>query len=149
MSKFDEPKRPKGLSDSKEDSEDLQHFLSALASHLKFEKVRLPREITKIIQLPTFVSGEQIDFVHLDAGALHPPHVHVESSARLYVISGEGQIILGSETLDYSSGKVFQVPKGTPHGFRVGTETIILSVQDRPIKTDAGIDFQYEEENGS
>jgi quercetin dioxygenase-like cupin family protein len=107
--------------------------------------MELEREKLDICQFPPFDNGTQIDFAIFEANTLHPPHVHEEGSAILYVIDGEGKIILGDKETDYLPGNIFNVPKGTRHGFSAKKETVLLSIQDKPILFKDKLDLMYDD----
>ncbi len=58
-------------------------------------------------------------------------HKHQFHSEHVYVISGEGEMILGNEKRKIKSGDIIFIPKETPHALKVtSTEPVkILSVQ--------------------
>jgi quercetin dioxygenase-like cupin family protein len=121
----------------------VEKLFDLLKEKLHHEQVLLEHESLDIFQFPIFADGQQIDFAFLEKNTSHPPHIHEEGSANLYVITGEGSIILGKEKCDYKPANYFFVPKGTAHGFEVREDTILLSIQDKPILHDGKLDFKY------
>jgi len=126
----------------------MDKLLQQLKNKLTHKHTELEKERLDVFQFPIFQTGEQIDFALLEAGTNHPPHVHEEGSARLYIICGKGKIILENKTTSYEEGQVYSVPKGTTHGFEVEESTVLLSVQDKPILHDGKLDFRYDERSG-
>lgn len=58
-------------------------------------------------------------------------HFHKEHSETIYVLEGEGQMLLGEKTFQIKSGNYIFIPKNTPHKVEV-TSNIplkVLSVQ--------------------
>ena len=58
-------------------------------------------------------------------------HFHKEHSETIYVLEGEGQMLLGEKTIQIKSGDFIFIPKNTPHKVAV-TSNIplkVLSVQ--------------------
>ncbi len=58
-------------------------------------------------------------------------HIHQFHSEQIYVISGEGDMLIGDKTVHIKSGDIIFIPKNTPHAVKV-TSAIplkILSVQ--------------------
>lgn len=58
-------------------------------------------------------------------GSGPPPHTHEQDEA-FYVAHGAVTFLVGSETLTAAAGDYVYVPRGTPHGFRVDSETARL-----------------------
>ena len=52
-----------------------------------------------------------------------PPHVHERLYEIFYVLEGEITFQIGTELFTAGAGTVVWIPPGTPHGFRVKTET--------------------------
>ena len=74
------------------------------------------------------------DLVELKGGEAYPPHYHRKSQATLYVIIGEGSIILNGKKYKYKRGNKFQIRRGMKHGFKARTDTLFLSTQVPPIR---------------
>ena len=60
--------------------------------------------------------------------------MHHKSDAKIYIVIGDGKIILNGVSTDYRPGNNYNVPRGTSHGFRPDTRTLFLSVQNPQIK---------------
>ena len=52
-----------------------------------------------------------------------PPHVHERLYEIFYILEGEITFQIGSELVTAGAGTAVWLPPGTPHGFRVETET--------------------------
>ena len=52
-----------------------------------------------------------------------PPHVHERLYEIFYILEGEITFQLGTELVTAGTGAAVWIPPGTPHGFRVKTET--------------------------
>jgi quercetin dioxygenase-like cupin family protein len=123
----------------------MKELLKILKQKLAHKHMDLKEESLDVFQFPIFQDGQQVDFALLEKNTSHPPHIHDEGSAHLYVITGSGSIILNKEKMKYEEGQTFVVPKGTAHGFEVTEDTVLLSIQDKPILHDGKLDFRYSE----
>ena len=58
-------------------------------------------------------------------------HLHANHSEQVYVISGEGDMLLGDKTIHIKPGDIIFIPKGTAHAVKVTSKEPlkILSVQ--------------------
>jgi len=72
----------------------------------------------KGVQIKSF-SGEhiQMTFILLDSGFVSR-HSHSEEQIG-YVLSGEVEIVIGKEKMEYARGDGYYIPAETPHSFRV------------------------------
>lgn len=52
-----------------------------------------------------------------------PPHIHERSHEAFYIIEGEIEFQVGTELITAGAGAAIWIPPGTPHGFRVKSET--------------------------
>ncbi|MBN9231538.1 MAG: hypothetical protein BGO90_01170 [Legionella sp. 40-6] len=85
-------------------------------------------------EIPSSKSIEEIvELVKLQAHTHYQPHYHELSSAILYMILGEGTLILGDEHCLYQPGLRFLIPAKMPHGFITQSTTLFLSIQSPPI----------------
>ena len=73
-----------------------------------------------------------VEFVRLETGS-YRPHIHDTIDAHLTILAGSGQILLDGNSFPFRTGSTFEVPRGASHGFIVETNTVLLSVQDKPI----------------
>lgn len=90
---------------------------------------------------------EIVELVELEENACYRPHFHARSSAVIYMVLGEGELILGENSMAYHAGLRFNIPAKMPHGFVTRTKTLFLSIQSPPIrdvKTNT-IDLHYVE----
>lgn len=81
-------------------------------------------------------STERIDLfvLHPDSNeGYYPPHIHKKVHNLLYILQGEGIIILDGVDKTYHLGMKFIVEKGMTHGFRPKKRTLILSFETPPI----------------
>lgn len=92
---------------------------------------------------------EIVELVKLQANARYRPHYHHHSCAAIYMILGEGELILANEKIPYQSGMRIDIPKNTPHGFLTTTETLFLSIQTPPIRNrqTGSVDLHYVEDD--
>ncbi|MEZ4722803.1 MAG: cupin domain-containing protein, partial [Flavobacteriales bacterium] len=60
-----------------------------------------------------------------------PPHFHKEHTEVVYVIQGNGTLVLGDQTKFIKEGDYIFIPKGTPHSVKVSGDKPmkVLSVQ--------------------
>lgn len=98
---------------------------------LKVNTLRYDNETLDFYELGLF-KNSSYDLVHLKE-IYYVPHIHKKSSAKFYIIFGSGIIIIKGKEIKYKAGNIFNIPKGTPHGFKVKEETLFLSVQTPPI----------------
>ncbi len=61
------------------------------------------------------------------AATFGEPHVHDDQEA-LYVLSGEGELLLGDKIVSLTPGTAVFVPPGTPHGGRRVAEAPVAVV---------------------
>ena len=107
-------------------------------------KVKTDIESLDLYRLGVF-NASMFELVELQAGQFYPPHIHKKSRAALYFVLGEGKIILDGREHNYRPGAMYNVGKGISHGFKVRTQTLILSIQTPPIidqRTDK-VDIKY------
>ena len=99
-------------------------------------KVKTDIESLDLYRLGVF-NASMFELVELQAGQFYPPHIHKKL--------GEGKIILDGREHNYRPGAMYNVGKGISHGFKVRTQTLILSIQTPPIidqRTDK-VDIKY------
>jgi mannose-6-phosphate isomerase-like protein (cupin superfamily) len=84
-----------------------------------------------------FFDGNFVDLSELTADTYYAPHIHREATAKVRVLVGTGSILLDGVAHEYRAGDCFDVPAGVAHGFRVRTQTVLVSVQDRAIYNEA------------
>lgn len=89
--------------------------------------------IMDVYRLGIFDS-DSFNLVEMQAGQQYPVHIHHNSDARLFMVIGEGIIILGGKEIEYKPGDSYDVKKGISHGFKPRTRTLFLSIQNPPIK---------------
>ncbi|MEK6825509.1 MAG: cupin domain-containing protein [Nanoarchaeota archaeon] len=107
-------------------------------------EVKTVKEKIGLYRLGIF-DNMMFELVELKEKEHYPSHVHIHSEATLRVVIGEGDIILEGKEQPYHPGKVFHIPKGTSHGFKVKTATLLLSCQEPAIidpKT-GNVDIEY------
>ncbi len=58
-------------------------------------------------------------------------HKHEYHTENIYVISGKGEMRIGSKTYEVKKGDYFRIPKNTPHGLKVTSSKPmkVLSIQ--------------------
>jgi mannose-6-phosphate isomerase-like protein (cupin superfamily) len=76
---------------------------------------------------------EIIELVALQPNTRYRPHYHENSSALIYMISGEGVLILDENIVPYQPGQRLDIPAKAMHGFLTNTRTLFLSIQSPPI----------------
>jgi len=122
----------------------MEKLFQLLKEKLSDKHLDLGKEALDVFQFPIFQDGQQVDFAVLEKGTSHSPHIHEECSSSLYVITGNGVVMLGGKKLSYEAGQTFMVPKGMSHGFEVQEDTVLLSIQDKAILNNDVLDFKYE-----
>ncbi len=72
--------------------------------------------------------------VYLKKGSF-PQHIHDESHAKFYFVSGTGHVVFGTsqEKIPFKRDAFVDVPAGTPHGFEVEEEGCFIAWQSKPI----------------
>lgn len=92
---------------------------------------------------------EIVELVKLQASARYRPHYHHYSCAVIYMIIGEGDLLLANEKIPYQPGMRIDIPKNTPHGFLTNSETLFLSIQTPPIRNrqTGEVDLHYVEDS--
>ena len=95
-------------------------------------------------------SFENIELVMIQARSNSRRHYHKHSDAVVYIVSGQGKLLLGSEAIDYEPNMKIAIPQRTMHGFATDTETVFLSIQNPHIidPVTGQIDIHYEESEG-
>lgn len=70
-------------------------------------------------------SASVIEFA---AGTEVPRHSHDGSAEILYILSGSGEVEVGSEKIPFSGDQVFHLPAGQPHALKFHGETTALQI---------------------
>lgn len=105
---------------------------------------RLIIEDMSIYRLGIF-QNSSYDLVGINAGQTYFPHYHKNSSARVYIIYGQGNAILNNREIPYRPQDIFEIKKGVSHGFSPIKNTLFLSIQTPPIidSENKKIDIHY------
>src|SRR3989344_8082873 len=74
-----------------------------------------------------------IEFVSLLPDTSFKLHVHDNTDSWLYILEGSGVITLNDMRCQYEIGDVYDIPRGTPHGFETEERTIFLSIQSSKV----------------
>jgi len=61
--------------------------------------------------------------VEVSAPGGPPVHIHEDAGEAFYLLSGEAEVLVGSEMFTISEGESIWVPKGVEHSFRILGET--------------------------
>lgn len=77
-------------------------------------------------------SGEHSTVNLVESNGINAPHVHDYHDETLYVIEGEGSILLGEETHPLAAGDVVFIPAGTVHTPIIAGTERTLSVYAPP-----------------
>jgi quercetin dioxygenase-like cupin family protein len=125
---------------------DAHSILKLLAEHCRVEHIETEREELDVVFFGPFKDGTQVDLAFLEKGSSHPPHIHDKSSAQIWILLGSGVVQIDGVAQKYSKGDTFVFRAGSAHGFEVSERTVLLSVQNRPIKTKDWFDFRYADE---
>lgn len=90
---------------------------------------------------------ENVELVQIRARTHYKKHCHMHSDAVIYIISGSGQLLLGSEIIDYKPSIRVAIPQKVMHGFMTDEETLFLSIQNPHIidPITGSIDIHYED----
>ena len=51
-------------------------------------------------------------------GQEHAAHIHADQDKLYYVLTGEGEAVVGKETASVAAGDLVLAPAGVPHGMR-------------------------------
>jgi len=64
------------------------------------------------------------------------PHIHEWSDETVYILQGEGDLLLDQEWRRVRAGMLIHVPKGVPHAYinRGATDTLVLSAYSPPFR---------------
>ncbi|HRD68513.1 MAG TPA: cupin domain-containing protein [Legionella sp.] len=83
--------------------------------------------------LSTQSTEEIVELVELQENTVYHPHFHEHSSAVIYMVIGEGTLILDQNQMPYQPGMRLDIPAKSAHGFITKTKTLFLSIQSPPI----------------
>ena len=75
-----------------------------------------------------------VEFIRMPGASDFRAHVHAKSHTWIYVLSGSGHVMLGVERKPYAPGDFFDVPADLSHGFSCQQPTLILTMQDPPVR---------------
>ena len=83
-----------------------------LLSEIPHIKVTTGVEVIDLYRFGQYRNGaqedsnrEMVELVKLQANQYYPPHIHANSEARLYMVAGEGDVILNRNRYQYSPGR--------------------------------------------
>ena len=101
-----------------------------------------------MINFGVFDNNQAITLNLFKAKVDHPPHIHDETAAMFYFISGKGKLLVGTnndlQEIEIKPGLTFATEAGVAHGFVIEEDTLMLSIQDNGgIKKGEGFDFRY------
>lgn len=77
---------------------------------------------------------EMVELVELQSNSEYQPHYHEKSSAVIYIVLGEGVLMLDQREMAYSPGHRVVIPAKCVHGFKTSSKTLFLSIQSPPIR---------------
>jgi mannose-6-phosphate isomerase-like protein (cupin superfamily) len=108
----------------------LAPFTLAAQSHQSVDTVAAPASTENIYSKPLYSDSLSSSFVIVIKKEVKK-HLHQFHTEQVYVISGEGEMILGDKTIHVKAGDVIFIPKNTPHAVKVtSAEPLkIISVQ--------------------
>ena len=72
-------------------------------------------EMKKLRSIGNGEFQESIALVKIRAGAVVPVHIHEKEDDNLYILSGKGQMKVGSELYELKKGVQISVPAGIKH----------------------------------
>lgn len=112
-------------------------------SRISDKKEKMP-----MINFGTFDNNQAITLNLFRAKIEHPLHIHDETGATFYFISGKGKLLIGInddlQEIEIKPGLTFTTDAGVAHGFIIEEDTLMISIQDNGgIKKDGGFDFRY------
>lgn len=89
---------------------------------------------------------ENVELVQIQGNHHYQRHCHKHSEAVIYIISGRGKLMLGSQVIDYQPNVRVVIPQNIMHGFITSEETLFLSIQNPHIidPVTGDIDIHYE-----
>ena len=70
-----------------------------------------------------------LGLLEAEPGAEVPRHSHAGSAEILYVVSGGGELTIGSETMPFGPDQAIQIPEGQPHAVKFTGEDKAVMVQ--------------------
>jgi quercetin dioxygenase-like cupin family protein len=73
-------------------------------------------------------NAASMSVVEFDAGAEIPRHSHPDAAEILYILSGGGQLTIGSEKLTFGAEQAIHLPENQPHAARFTERTTALQV---------------------
>jgi|SRR5690242_6656526 len=73
---------------------------------------------------------------HLPQGDMPPLHVHHEEDEVFHVLAGEVTLFVPGQAVSLRAGETFRAPRGTPHTYRVESETARVLVFCAPARFD-------------
>lgn len=114
--------------------EDLPHHGALAVLHsLGFTSLTTDEDETlDIARVPS--SRGCVEFIRMPEATDFRPHVHAKSHTWIYVLDGSGHLMLGGERKTYAPGSFFDVPARLSHGFSCQRRTLILTMQDPPVR---------------
>lgn len=91
-------------------------------------------------------SVENIELVMIEARSNSRRHYHERSDAVIYIVSGRGRLLLGTDVIEYAPQLKFAIPSRVMHGFSTDEDTVFLSIQTPHIIDPATgeVDIHYE-----
>ena len=109
------------------------------------------QEIFRLFQCGIFSSNDSaecVELVELTAQSHYRLHKHKTSAATIYIIHGEGDLLLAGDTIRYQPAMKILIPENTWHGFHTHSKTLFLSIQSPPIidKVTQQVDIHYDNE---
>ena len=97
---------------------------------------KIPKDIVETLKLYRlgFFQGKSYEILELESKIEYPQHFHKKSQANFHIILGKGKIILNGKSKAYKKGDSFLIPVGLKHGFLPEKHTLILTIQNPPIR---------------
>jgi quercetin dioxygenase-like cupin family protein len=76
----------------------------------------------------TGVPSASLSLIEIEAGTEIARHEHAESAEILYILSGRGELTIGSEKIPLGSDQAVHLPQNQPHSARLTEKTVALQV---------------------
>lgn len=108
----------------------ISYFLSAQNNFQSLDTIKAPADYENIYSKPISsdsLSSSFIIFIKKEV----KKHKHAFHTEHVYILEGEGEMVLGEKTIKVKKGDIIFIPKNTPHSLKV-TSIIpvkVLSIQ--------------------
>lgn len=93
-------------------------------------------ELTRNLDNGVFNEEREVTLVGIKKPGVYPQHVHYESDALFFIMSGTAMFLSNQEKYKITKGDRIEIPRGMPHGFETneGETLSFVSIQSPPIR---------------